>query len=77
MKNIFDFLFMLLFTESRRNKHFNVHFQRIGPLHFLSKDGKDTVFKGKNGRKGVYYPPKPSFFLRKYYDETTFSYFVP
>ena len=29
---------------------------------FLSKDGKDAVREGKNGRKGVYFPPESASF---------------
>ena len=31
------------------NNHFDVHFRRIGPYSFLSKDGKDAVREGRNG----------------------------
>ena len=42
---------------------------------FLSKDGKDTVREGRNGRKGVYFPPESaSLFFDKYYDKSTFPY---
>ena len=55
MALIFCLCFYLL---CRRGKnHFDVHFRRIGPYFFLSKDGKDTVHEGRNGRKGVYFPP--------------------
>ena len=49
---------MFLFIMSRGNKHFDVHFRRIGPYFFLSKDWKDAACEGKNGRKGVYFPPE-------------------
>ena len=29
---------------------------------FLSKDGKDAVHEGRNGWRGVYFPPKSAFF---------------
>ena len=59
----------------RGNNHFDVHFQRIGPYLFLSKDGKDPVREGRNGRKGVYLPPESaSFPFDKYYDYSTFPY---
>ena len=35
------------------NNHFDVHLRRIGPYVFLSKDGKDAVRGGRNGRKVV------------------------
>ena len=39
------------------------------PYFFLSKDGKDKVREGGNGRKGVYFPPESaSLFFDKYYD---------
>ena len=40
----------------RGSNHFDVHFRRIGPVIFPSKDGKDVVREGRNGRKGVYFP---------------------
>ena len=44
------------------NNHFDVHFRRIGPYSFLSKDGKDAVREGRDVRKGVYFPPESAFF---------------
>ena len=35
------------------------------PYLFPSKDGKDAVLEGRNGRKGVYFPPKSAFCLYK------------
>ena len=46
----------------RGNNQFDVHFQRIGPYLFLSKDGKDAVCEGRNGRKGVYFPAESASF---------------
>ena len=46
----------------RGNNHFDVHFRRIGPVHFLSKDGKDAVREGRNGWKSVYFPPESASF---------------
>ena len=46
----------------RGNNHFDVHFPRIGPYFFLSKDGKHAVCEGRNGRKGVYLPPESASF---------------
>ena len=60
--NIFDLLFMFLFLWRRGNNHFDVHFRRIGPYFFLSKDGKEAVREGRNGRKGVYFPPESASF---------------
>ena len=42
----------------RGNNHFDVHFRRIGPYFFLSKDGKNAVREGRNAWKGVYFPPE-------------------
>ena len=61
--NIFDLLFMFLFIVSAQEKPFDVHFRRIGPVLFLSKDGKVAVREGRNGRKGVYFPPESAFFF--------------
>ena len=64
---IFCLCFYLLCR--RENNHFDVHFRRNGPVRFLSKDGKDAVREGRNGRKGVYFPPElASFPFDKYYD---------
>ena len=53
----------------RGNNHFDVHFRRIGPYVFLSKDGEDAVREGRNGRKGVYFlPESASFPFDKQYD---------
>ena len=46
----------------RGNNRFDVHFRRIGPYLFQSKDGKDAVREGGNGRKGVYFPPESAPF---------------
>ena len=51
-----------------RGKHIDVHFRRIKPVLSLSKDGKDAIREGRNGRRGVYFPPKVAFFLKKYYN---------
>ena len=34
----------------------------LDPYLFLSKDGKDAVGEGRNGRKGVYFPPESASF---------------
>ena len=46
----------------RGDNHFDVHFRRLGPYLFLSKDGKNAVREGRNGRKGVYFPPESATF---------------
>ena len=46
----------------RGNNHFDVHFRRIGPYFFLTKDGKDAIREGRNGRKVVYFPPESASF---------------
>ena len=46
----------------RGYNHFDVHFRRIGPYIFLSKDGEDAVREGRNERKDVYVPPESAFF---------------
>ena len=45
----------------RGNNHFDVHFRQIGPVPFLSKDGKDAVHEGRDGRRGVSCPPDGIF----------------
>ena len=64
---IFPLCFYLLCR--RGLNHFDVHFRRIGPYFFPLKEGKDAVREGKNGHKGVYFPPESaSFFFDKKYD---------
>ena len=46
---IFCLCFYLLCR--RGNNHFDVRLRRIGPYFFLSKDGKDAVREGRNGRE--------------------------
>ena len=57
---IFCLCFYLLCR--RGNNHFDVHLRRIGSVLFPSKDGKDAVPEGRNGRKGVYFPPESASF---------------
>ena len=53
----------------RGNNNFDVHFGRIGPYFFLSKDEKDAIREGRDGLKGVYFPPESApLFFDKYYD---------
>ena len=47
----------------RRNKHFDVLFWRIRLVLFPSKDGKDVTYEGRNGRKGVNFPPEWASFV--------------
>ena len=56
--NIFDLFFMFYLLCRRGNNRFDVHFRRIGPVLFLSKDGKVAVREGRNGWKGVYFRPE-------------------
>ena len=56
-------IFLCFYLLCRRgNNHFDVHFRRIGPYFILSKGGKDAVRGGRNGRKGVYFPPESASF---------------
>ena len=57
---IFCFCFYLL--SRRGNDHFDVHFRRIGAVLFPSKDGKDAVREGRNGRKGAYFTKESASF---------------
>ena len=52
------FVYVFIYCVGRGNNHFDVHFRRIGPYFFLSKDGKDAVREGRNGWKGVFFPPE-------------------
>ena len=48
--------FLCFYLLCRRgNNHFDVHFRRIGPYFFLSKDGTDAIREGRIGREGVYF----------------------
>ena len=40
IENHFDYCLCYSLLCRRENKHFDVHFQRIGPVRFPSKDGK-------------------------------------
>ena len=51
---------MLLIVVS--NNHFDVLFRQIGPVLLPSKDGKDAVREGRNGRESVYFPPELASF---------------
>ena len=46
----------------RGNNLFDVHFRRTGPVLSPSKDGKGAVREGRNGRKGVFFPPESASF---------------
>ena len=61
MENLFDLCFCCSSLCRCGNNHFDVHFRRIGPVLFPSKDGKDAVQEGKSGRKGVYFAPESAF----------------
>ena len=58
----FDLCLCYYLLCRRENKHFDVHIRRIGPYFFLLKDGKDAVREGRNGWKGVYFPPESASF---------------
>ena len=45
-----------------------------GPSIFLSKDGKNVAYEGRNGCEGVYFPPESAFFLYSYYKRSAFPY---
>ena len=59
----------------RGNNRFDVLFRRMGPYSFLLKDGKDAVREGRNGRRGVYFPPESaSFSLINFMIEVLFPF---
>ena len=62
MGNFFDLCLYCYLLCRRGNNHFYVHFGRIGQYFFLSKDRKDAVREGRNGREGVYFPPESASF---------------
>ena len=61
MEISFIFCFCYYILCRRGNNQFDVHFRRIGPVLFPSKDGKNAVREGGNGRKGVYFPQISAF----------------
>ena len=63
-----SFIFCLCFYTLcwRGNNQFDVHFWRIGPVSFTSKDGNDAVHGGRTGRRGVYFPPESALSLHIY-----------
>ena len=50
-----DLLFVLTLLGRWGNNHFDVHFQRIRPVHFLSQGKKDATYEPKKGWLGVYF----------------------
>ena len=48
---------MFYFLCPRGNNHFDVLFQRIGPVLLPSNDGKNVIREGKIGVKVVCFPP--------------------
>ena len=63
MENLFYLLFLLLLLCRRGNDHFDVSFWWIKLVPFPSKDGKDAVYEGRNGGRGVYFLPESAVFL--------------
>ena len=47
----------------RGNKQFDVHFDGLGLYVFRWKKGQTRLYKGRNRRKGVYFPPELAFSL--------------
>ena len=37
----------------------------LDPYFFQLKDGKDSVYERRNGRKGVYFPPESEIFFSR------------
>ena len=66
MENTLIFVYVFIYLCRRGTNHFDVHFRRIGPYFSPSKDGKDAVREGRNGRKGVYFPPESASFTLIY-----------
>ena len=67
------FLIIYSFIVSAGVKGFDVHFWRMRPVNFLSKDGDDAACEKKNGRKRVYFPPDLALSFCRYYIKNTFS----
>ena len=62
MEMSFIFCLGFYFLCRRGNNHFDVLCRRVGSVLFPSEDGKDAVREGRNGRKGVYFPPESASF---------------
>ena len=58
MENVWSFVLLLFLFYRNGNKRFDVHFQRIKPVFFLSKDGDDAACEEESGGKTVYFPPE-------------------
>ena len=69
-------LFVILFVHNCRRgiKHFDVHFQRIRSVYFLSKNGKDASYEGGNRWKRCLLPTRVGFFSLMFNDESTLPY---
>ena len=52
----------------RKKKRFDVHFWRIRPVQFPSKDRKDAAFEERKWWEGVFFPPELAFLLCENYD---------
>ena len=66
MENV-RYNFLLTFIHCRcGNKRFEIHFRRIKPVYFLSKDANDATCEEQNAWKHVYFPPDLApFFVDK------------
>ena len=64
MEKLFDLLFMLIiYCAGAGITALMSTSDGLDAYIFPSKDGKDAVFERRNGRRGVFFPPKSAFFF--------------
>ena len=51
-------LFSFQIIRRRGNKYFDVHLWLIRSVHFLSKDGTDASYEGRDGWKSCFFPTR-------------------
>ena len=76
MKKLFIYCLNWCFLCRRGNKHYDVHFRQIKPVHIPSTEGGDAAYQGKNEGK-VFYSRQNRHFC--FYgvttkDQSTFPY---
>ena len=64
-KPVGSFVYVSSLLCWRGNIYFDVHFERVRPIPSPWKDGKNAVYEGRNGRRGVFFLPESAFFLRR------------
>ena len=60
--NLFDLLFVIIYCVGAGITNLTSISDGSDPYFFPSKDGKDAVREGRNGRRSVYFPLKLAYF---------------